>query len=53
MDRLDWQKKAASISAGRELSGYDHPTEAIGPNPPRPRQTFGPPGLGPWPPSAR
>ena len=22
LDRLDWQKKAASISAGRELSGF-------------------------------
>ena len=33
LDRLDWQKKAASISAWRELSGYDHPTEAIGPEP--------------------
>ena len=33
LDRLDWQKKAASIGAWRELSGYDHPTEAIGPEP--------------------
>ena len=32
-DRLDWQKKAAAIGAWRELSGYDHPTEAIGPEP--------------------
>jgi len=31
--RLDWQKKAASIGAWRELSGYHHPTEAIGPEP--------------------
>jgi hypothetical protein len=31
--RLDWQNKAAAIGAGRELSGYDHPTEAIGPEP--------------------
>ncbi|HET9974659.1 MAG TPA: AAA family ATPase, partial [Streptosporangiaceae bacterium] len=31
--RLDWQKRAASIGAWRELSGYDHPTEAIGPEP--------------------
>jgi len=33
LDRLDWQKKAAAIGAWRELSGYDHPTEAIGPEP--------------------
>ncbi len=33
LDRLDWQKRAASIGAWRELSGYDHPTEAIGPEP--------------------
>jgi hypothetical protein len=33
--RLDWQKKAATIGAWRELSGYDHPAEAIGPEPAR------------------
>src|SRR5207302_11186123 len=33
VDRLDWQKRASSIGAWRELSGYDHPTEAIGPEP--------------------
>jgi hypothetical protein len=33
LDRLDWQKRAAAIGAWRELSGYDHPTEAIGPEP--------------------
>jgi hypothetical protein len=33
LDRLDWQKRAASIGALRELSGYDHPTDAIGPEP--------------------
>ena len=33
LDRLDWQKRAASIGAWRELSSYDHPTEAIGPEP--------------------
>jgi conjugative relaxase-like TrwC/TraI family protein len=32
-DRLDWKKKAASIGAWRELSGYDHPTDPIGPEP--------------------
>jgi hypothetical protein len=31
--RLDWQNKAASIGAWRELSGYDHPTDPIGPEP--------------------
>ena len=33
LDRLDWQKKAASIGAWRELSGYDHPADPIGPEP--------------------
>jgi hypothetical protein len=33
LDRLDWQKRAASIGAWRELSGYHHPTEAVGPEP--------------------
>ena len=33
LDRLDWQKKAASIGAWRELSGYHHPAEPIGPEP--------------------
>ena len=31
--RLDWQQRAASIGAWRELSGYRHPTEPIGPEP--------------------
>jgi conjugative relaxase-like TrwC/TraI family protein len=33
LDRVDWQKRAASIGAWRELSGYQHPTEDIGPEP--------------------
>ena len=33
LDRLDWQKRAAAIGAWRELSGYRHPTEPIGPEP--------------------
>ncbi len=33
VDRLDWQQRAASIGAWRELSGYDHPTDSIGPEP--------------------
>ena len=33
LDRLDWQHKAASIGAWRELSGYHHPTDPIGPEP--------------------
>jgi hypothetical protein len=32
-DRLEWQQRAASIGAWRELSGYDHPTDPIGPEP--------------------
>ena len=33
LDRLDWQRRASSIGAWRELSGHDHPTEPIGPEP--------------------
>jgi AAA domain len=33
LDRLDWQKRAASIGAWRELSGYHHPADPIGPEP--------------------
>jgi len=33
LDRLDWQRRASSIGAYRELSGYNHPAEAIGPEP--------------------
>jgi hypothetical protein len=31
--RLDWQRGAASIAAWRELSGYHHPADPIGPEP--------------------
>jgi conjugative relaxase-like TrwC/TraI family protein len=31
--RADWQRRAASIGAWRELSGYDHPDDPIGPEP--------------------
>jgi hypothetical protein len=33
LSRLDWQNKAASIGAWRELSGYHHPADPIGPEP--------------------
>jgi conjugative relaxase-like TrwC/TraI family protein len=33
LDRLDWQRRASSIGAYRELSGYHHPAEPIGPEP--------------------
>jgi hypothetical protein len=33
LDRLDWQKRAAAIGAWRELSGYRHPADPIGPEP--------------------
>jgi len=33
LDRLDWRQRAASIGAWRELSGYHHPAEPIGPEP--------------------
>jgi conjugative relaxase-like TrwC/TraI family protein len=35
LDRLDWQRRASSIGAYRELYGYHHPTETIGPEPVR------------------
>jgi hypothetical protein len=31
--RLDWQQRAAAIGAYRELSGYHHPADPIGPEP--------------------
>jgi hypothetical protein len=31
--RLDWQRRAAVIAAWRELSGYHHPADPIGPEP--------------------
>ena len=31
--RLGWQQRAASIGAYRELSGYQHPADPIGPEP--------------------
>ena len=33
LDRLEWQRRASSIGAYRELSGYDDPAEPIGPEP--------------------
>ena len=33
LDRLDWQTRAAAIGAWRELSGYQHPADPIGPEP--------------------
>jgi hypothetical protein len=33
LDRLEWQRRAASIGAYRELCGHDHPAEPIGPEP--------------------
>ena len=33
VDRLAWQKRAAAIGAWRELSGYGHPADPIGPEP--------------------
>ena len=32
-DRRTWQQRASSIGAYRELSGYDHPANPIGPEP--------------------
>jgi hypothetical protein len=33
LDRLEWQRRAAEVGAYRELYGYDHPVEPIGPEP--------------------
>ena len=33
LDRLDWQRRASSIGAWRELSGHNDPTDSIGPEP--------------------
>jgi hypothetical protein len=33
LTRLQWQRRAASIGAHRELSGHDNPDEPIGPEP--------------------
>ncbi len=33
LDRLGWQRRAGIIGAYRELYGYDHPDEPIGPEP--------------------
>ncbi len=32
-DRFGWQQRASAIGAYRELSGYDHPADPIGPEP--------------------
>ena len=39
-DRGEWQRRAAAIGAYRELSGYAHPADPIGPEP-----VTGAPGL--------
>jgi hypothetical protein len=33
LERLDWEQRAAHVAAYRELLGYDHPAEPIGPEP--------------------
>ena len=33
LDRLHWQRRASDIGAYRELYGYDHPEDPIGPEP--------------------
>ena len=33
MTRLEWQRRAASVAAYRELSGHDNPDDLIGPEP--------------------
>ena len=31
--RLEWERRAADVAAYREMFGYDHPSEPIGPEP--------------------
>ena len=31
--RQDWERRASSIAAYREMYGYDHPDDPIGPEP--------------------
>ncbi len=33
LDRLDWQRRTSAVGAWRELSGYHHPADPIGPEP--------------------
>jgi len=33
LDRLEWQRRASSLGAWRELSGHDDPADPIGPEP--------------------
>ena len=47
LDRLEWQRRASSIGAYRELSGHDHPTEPIGPEPTAGDRDKRPPGTRP------
>src|ERR1039457_5859529 len=47
--RLDWQRRASSIGAWRELSGHKHPADPIGPEP---AKSAPPPGTPAWPASA-
>jgi conjugative relaxase-like TrwC/TraI family protein len=32
-DRVEWENRASHVAAYREMFGYDHPTEPIGPEP--------------------
>jgi len=49
--RLEWRRRAASVGAYRELSGYDYPADPIGPEPATGPRSCAPPGTRPWPPS--
>jgi hypothetical protein len=52
LDRLDWQRRAAAIGAWRELSGYHHPADPIGPEPVAAAPDLRAAGTRPSPPSA-
>jgi hypothetical protein len=42
--RHDWEHKASEIAAYREMYGYEHPSDPIGPNLAARYQVSGPPG---------
>jgi hypothetical protein len=50
--RHGWEQRAASIGAYREMYGYQHPGDPIGPNPATTPPTSAPPGTKPSSPSA-
>jgi len=42
--RAQWERRAGQLGAYREITGWDHPGEAIGPEPSRAIRRHGPSG---------